>query len=344
MLALRKMRPSHGLALAEVPEPVPGPQDVLIEVGATGICGSDLHIDHWAPSYHFIAAALPVTLGHEICGRVVARGGDVEAPALGQQVVVMPSVTCGACNHCRGGEPERCGARTGIGLTRDGGFAALLAAPARNCLALPAAIDPAVAALAEPLTVAQQAVARGGIAAGCRLLVIGPGAIGLGAALLARRAGAAAVVVCGRQDTARLALARRLGVDHALDLAIEEESAIAELAGDGFDVAIEAAGTPAALDLAVRHVRHGGVVVAAGIYDAPAPVDVTRLVRRQIDLRGSHRSPLAAWRQVIAALAGEPERFAPLITHRVALSQGLGAFAAAHAREGCKIAIVARGQ
>lgn len=115
MLALRKPGLAPVLALVDVPAAAAG--KVIVEVAAAGICGSDLHVDDWAPGYHFIAKAVPVTVGHEFAGRVIAQGAGVTALAFGTVVVVMPSMICGVCAHCRAGDHERCITRSGFGRT-----------------------------------------------------------------------------------------------------------------------------------------------------------------------------------------------------------------------------------
>jgi len=343
MLALRKTGPGPGLSIEDVAEPAPGAGEMLIAVEAAGICGSDLHVDDWSASYHSIGPSLPVTLGHEFAGRVAAHGPDTEAESLpvGSRVIVMPSVTCGACAHCRAGDVERCTTRTGIGMTRNGAFARLVTAPARNCIPVAADLGPGIAALAEPLTVAWQAVKRGRVSASSRVLVLGPGTIGQGIALMAREAAAALVAVAGRDDGPRLATASALGFEDVFDLAEPaDEGRLNDLAGAGFDVVLEAAGSAAAVRLAIERLRSGGVLVVAGIHDAPAPLDATIVVRREINIRGSYRAPLSAWPIVLAMLSGKPDAFAPMITRRMPLSEALDAFALAHRRAESKILLL----
>jgi threonine dehydrogenase-like Zn-dependent dehydrogenase len=340
MLALRKLTPARGLDLVDAAEPRAAPGEVIVEVAAAGICGSDLHVDDWAPGYHFIAAAMPVTIGHEFAGRVAVCGPGVRALAVGQPVVVMPSVTCGACVHCRTGDIEHCVARTGIGMTRNGAFARRVAVPERNCIVVPDALDAGIAALTEPLTVAAEAVARGSVGPGARVLVLGPGTIGQGIALMARSAGAGEIVVCGRDDAARLATVRALGFARTFDLADSDAAgALDAVAGDGFDVVLEATGAPAAVPFGLARLRSGGVFVMTGIHAAPVAFDATMLVRRRLDIRGSYRAPLATWRTIIDALVATPEAFAPMVTHRLPLHAAREAFALAHRREGSKIVL-----
>src|ERR1700712_765883 len=122
MIALRKTKAERGLELVEPAEPLPGPGEVLIAVAAAGICGSDLHADRWTDSYAFMTEHLPVTLGHEFAGRVMALGDCVRDFAIGDRVTAWPSVTCGRCRACRRQEPHDCEAKSIIGLHRNGAF------------------------------------------------------------------------------------------------------------------------------------------------------------------------------------------------------------------------------
>ncbi|GAU82475.1 zinc-binding dehydrogenase [Bosea sp. BIWAKO-01] len=341
MLALRKIAAAPGLWLDEISEPRAGPGDVLLEVMAAGICGTDLHIADWSGGYEAMAAAMPVTLGHEFVGRVRHFGEGTDGIAVGTRVVVRPSVVCRRCERCRAGRAEDCTTRTGIGIGRNGGFAALAAVPAENCVALPDELDDAVAALAEPMTVSTEAVDTGGVKPGDTVLVIGPGTIGQGAALAAEMAGAARVVVAGRNDAIRLAAVEALGFPETVDTA--GTTLRAALARSGlpvsYDVIIEAAGAPAAVPEAIDLLALRGVLVICGIHPSPVPIDLTALVRRHQQIRGSYRSPLATWPRVIALMAAQQERIRRMISEEVPLSAGLDAFAKASRRAASKIVL-----
>ena len=166
MKSLRKTSPAHGLQLQETERAAPREGEVLIRVKATGVCGTDLHIDEWTPSYHFMAPALPVTIGHEFSGEVAELGAGLSGLHIGQRVTVRPSVVCGVCPACAAGQPDACVTRRGIGVMRDGAFAEWVRVPARNCVAVPQSLDPLVAALAEPLSVSWEAVRTAGVQAG----------------------------------------------------------------------------------------------------------------------------------------------------------------------------------
>ncbi|MDB5859059.1 MAG: alcohol dehydrogenase [Ramlibacter sp.] len=342
MKSLRKLRPAPGLELQEVAPPAaPAPGEVLLDVEWTGVCGTDLHIDEWTSSYHFLAAALPVAVGHEFSGRVAACGAGVSGLAAGQLVAVRPSVVCGSCAACLAGEPDGCVTRRGIGVLRDGGFAAQVLVPARNCVSIPAGVDAEVAALAEPLTVSHEAVRTGGVRAGDRVLVLGPGNIGQGIALFARAAGASQVVVAGHGDAARLAVLRRMGFEDLVDFAEQgvDEGLAPFLAQGKFDVVIEATGAAAVVGLALRVLKTHGVLVITGIHAAPVAIDLTALLRQHQQIRGSYRAPEQDWPEVVAFMRTHQDTLRHMITHRVAIERAHEGFALARNRQATKVMV-----
>ena len=219
MQALQKTRPAFGVDLRDVRAPDgPAPDEVIVEVAATGICGTDIHIYEWTPGYESMTRAMPVTLGHEFCGRIVEVGSAAAGLQLGMLVAVRPSVVCGTCAPCRAADPDACTNRKGLGVTLDGGLAKAVRVPAQNCVAVPPDLDADIAALTEPMTVSAEAVATGEVKPGDRVLVLGPGNIGQGAALFAREAGAAEIVIVGKDDAPRLAVLRAMGFVATVDL------------------------------------------------------------------------------------------------------------------------------
>jgi threonine 3-dehydrogenase len=341
MLALQKIEPAFGLVLRDVPPPVPGPGEVVIEVGATGVCGTDLHIYEWTPGYEAMASRMPVTIGHELAGTVAAIGPGVTGLAEGISVTARPSVVCGRCPACVAGNSDACAARTGIGITRNGGFARYVALPAENCVSVPSNLDPEVAALTEPMTVSAEAVDTGEVRAGDRVLVLGPGSIGQGIALFAREAGAAEVVVVGRDDQFRLDRLRAMGFPDVIDLGERTlpEALASYLARGRFDVVIEATGVPAVVQQGLDVLRKRGVLVVCGIHPRPASVDLTRLVREHQQIRGSYRAPLSTWPRVVDFLTRHTELARQMITHRVALGDALAGFELARQKAASKLIV-----
>lgn len=335
MLALRKTAPEPGVTLMDVPEPTaPKPGEALLEVLAAGVCGSDLHIESWAPGYRHLAKILPITLGHEFVARVVEAPGDPNLKP-GTRIVVVPATFCGKCEACTREDFDGCKDRRGIGVMRDGGFARYACVPARNCLPVPVSLPDDIAVLTEPMAVGANAVVEARIEKGMRVVVFGPGTIGQGISLFARRAGADVTVV-GRDDGERIGVLRSLGFTTLYDTAnsLDESALAAE--GESFDVAFEAAGSAPALRAALGTLRPRGRLIAVGIQHAPVELDMVRLVRKRLNLIGAFSSPASIWPSVIQALAETPAIFAPLVTHRYPLSEIEKAFAAGHARRASK--------
>jgi len=347
MLSLRKTQAGHGLNLTETSRPpAPGPAEVLLRVQAAGVCGTDLHIDEWTASYHFLAPALPVTVGHEFSGEVAELGAEVQGLQPGQLVAVRPSVTCGVCAACSAGEFDACVTRRGIGVTRDGGFAAWTLVPARNCVPIPPGVDAEIAAMTEPLTVSHEAVRTGGVAPGDRVLVLGPGNIGQGIALFAQAAGARQVVVAGHGDTARLEVLRRMGFTELIDFAITDKDAGMEaglapyLAEGPFDVVIEATGAAAVIAPALKALKPHGVLVVTGIHAAPVPIDLTAMVRKHQQLRASYRAPEHTWPLVVAFMQQHQDRLRHMITHRLPLAEAYDGFALSRNKSATKVMVL----
>lgn len=319
MLALRKIMAGPGASLQTVEVAATPADDVRLAVEAVGICGTDLHIVDWHGGYEAMERILPVTLGHEIAARVIAGQGL----PMGQRVVVRPSVTCAtACEACADHREDSCRKRTGIGIFRDGGFAPELLAPPRNCIPIPSVIPSDHAALTEPLTVSHEAARNAAIRPGDRVLVLGPGPIGLGAALFARDFGAE-IVLAGRDDAMRLEVARALGFHNVLDvsdLPLADALERAGLAGS-FQAIIEATGAPAVLREALNLLAPHGRMVVAGIHPRPVEIDVTRMVRQHQSLIGSYRAPVATWPIVLEWIARHPEYAEKLISSRLPLSR-----------------------
>ena len=334
MKALRKIRAAAGLELVDVPVPeLESTDDVLVRVTATGICGSDLHVDDWTPSYSFITQSLPVTLGHEFVG--VAQTG----PLRGTRVVVRPSVTCGVCAACLAQRHDACEQRTGIGMTRDGAFAPWVRVPLRNCVPVPDGLSDELSALAEPLSISMQEIRVAGDLTGQRVLVMGPGTIGQGIAVLARRAAAAQVEVSGRDDAARFDALRRMGFDALADVAgMSLAEATAPYAnGESFDVVLEATGVPETISEALPLLRRNGIVVVTGIHARPLSLDLTTLVRKQQQLRGSFRPPESDWPQALALMGEVGDLIAPMVSHVLPLSRAMEGFALAHGKQASKV-------
>jgi L-iditol 2-dehydrogenase len=315
MLALVKSAPGDGhLGLEEVPLPEPGPGWLLIEVAACGICGTDLHLWHGEHrSYP------PVVLGHEYSGKVVGTGEGAEAWMGARVVVEQHAGFCGACDVCRRGLIHLCASKRPPGWGIDGAFASHLVAPALLAHRVPDDVSDVAATMCEPLAIALTALDDVGVRVGDTVAVIGPGPVGLLAALAARQMGAERVVVAGRRSSAaRLDVAKELGFD-VLDLTeVRADSSPSEViaAADGatFDVTVETSGAPGAVRAAVCWAARAGRMASLGLsggHDVALPWD--EAMNRSLLLKFSMSSAYRSWVEALSVLrriGPEAERLA----------------------------------
>lgn len=255
-------------AVMDRPRPEPGAGEALVRVAACGICGSDLHAYNGDPGYEWVSP--PVTFGHEMAGEVVAVGPGTEGVQVGDRVVVVSIQGCLRCDLCMGGNPQICEAKQIIGLHYDGGLAEYVTVAATRLVAVPDGLDLVHASLAEPLSVAVHTVReRTPIRPGDRVVVTGPGPIGLCCAKLAQLAGGDVLLLGTDADTAtRLPLAEQLG----LRTGNVSHADAAELAAEAFAGAkpstwIEASGAVPALTQALHGLRPGGTLTIVAHYD-----------------------------------------------------------------------------
>lgn len=321
--------------LDTVPPPHAGPGEVVIQVAACGICGSDLHEYLHGPLYipktpHPLTGVVPpVTLGHEFCGRIVEVGAGVEAAQKGDRVTVNPCLLCGQCAWCRRGQINYCAKLGSVGLSRDGALAPLVSVPAYGCHRLPAEIDDTQGASVEPLAVAVHAYRRARLTGGERVAVIGAGPIGLLMLQVLKAKGAAWLVVVEPREERR-GLARTLGADAVIDPEAEDPArAVTELTqGERVAVAFECVGSAPAFSTALRAAGKGGRVVLVGLVPETVPTNLLGLLTHEKEVVGSS-AYVDEFPEAIRLLAGGRVRIDPLVTARVpledALSRGLEA-------------------
>lgn len=335
MLALR-LHPDRQLRLHDEPIPDPGPGEVLVQVTAVGLCGSDRH---WVVDGGIGDAVLeaPLILGHEFAG-IVATGA-----LRGRRVAVDPAVSCEVCEPCRTGAPNLCLDIRFAGHGRtDGALRESLAWPETNLFPLPDHLDDAEGALIEPLAVAIHGIDLGRVEPDQTVAVVGCGPIGLLMVALSRLAGASRIVATDPQRHRREA-ASALGATHAIEAVGSPDDGAAVLAttgGRGCDVVFEASGEAAAVECAVTSARPGGQVVLLGI----PPDDRTALTasvarRKGLTLRLSRRSTPDTFRRAVEVATGRSIDLASLVTLRVPLAQGTTAFEALVRRDGIKAII-----
>jgi threonine 3-dehydrogenase len=342
MRAVRKRGPEAGLVLDEVPVPTPGPDEVLIRVEAASICGTDLHIDRW-DEWSSERVKPPLTLGHELCGTVVALGSGVSDVEEGAYVSAESHVTCGVCFHCRTGRAHMCERTRILGVDRDGGFADFVAVPAsvvwRNDRAK---LPPEIACLQEPFGNAVFATSTQELA-GRAVAVLGCGPVGLFTIAIARAFGAGRLLA---SDTVRyrLELAKSLGADAVVDVTEVDDVPgwfVEQNEGIGMGVVFEMSGALKAIEDAFRIVRHGGNVVLFGIPASPATIDVAEsLIFKNLTVSAVNgREIWETWYTTRWLLEHGVVDLRPLITAELPLERFDEAFALLGTGEACKIVL-----
>ncbi len=318
----------HDLRIETIDTPAVGPRQVAVRIRAGGICGSDLHYYHDG-GFGTVRLQQPMILGHEIAGEVMEVGTAVTRVRPGDPVAVNPSLACGQCRFCLGGQANHCLDMRFYGSAMrmphvQGGFREILVCSEEQAFAVPPGVALETAAFAEPLAVCLHAARQAGPLLGRRVLVTGAGPIGALCLLVARHAGARDVVVTDIID-APLAMARRIGADHAINTAVDPDALRAFEVDKGyFDVVIEASGSGAALAGAIAAARPGAVIVQLGI-GAERPLPLNALVSKEITVRGSFRFH-EEFGLAVDVLASGAIKVAPLLTETVPLAEAVRAF------------------
>jgi threonine 3-dehydrogenase len=315
MKALVKVRPEPGLRIEDVPIPAVGRGDVLIRVLRTGVCGTDLHIYEW-DGWAQANVPVPLVIGHEFVGEVVAAGPDVDDLHSGDLVSGEGHLVCGRCRNCMAGRRVQCARTKGIGVNHPGAFAEFIAMPATNVWHHPPDIDLDVAAIFDPFGNAVHTTLTFPIL-GEDVLITGAGPIGLMAAIVARHAGARHIVITDVSPY-RLDLARRIGVTLAADAAATTlHDAMGQLEMlEGFDVGLEMSGKPTALRDMLAAMTHGGKIAVLGLPTEQFGIDWAHLVLNMITIKGIYgRQMFETWYEM-AVLIQSGVDISPVITHR----------------------------
>ncbi|HWZ72330.1 MAG TPA: L-threonine 3-dehydrogenase [Casimicrobiaceae bacterium] len=326
MKALVKREAAKGIWMEQVPLPEIGPNDVLVKLEKTAICGTDLHIYKWDEwSQRVIKPGL--VIGHEFVGRIVDMGPGVRGYALGQRVSAEGHLVCGVCRNCRAGKQHLCPNTVGIGVNRNGAFAEYIAMPSSNLWPIPDQIPSELAAFFDPY----------GNAAHCALefdligedvLITGAGPIGIMAGAIARHVGARYVVITDVNDY-RLDLARRMGATRAVNVEREKLRDVMDELGmtEGFDVGMEMSGVPQAFESLLLHMNHGGKVAMLGIPPARMAVDWNQIIFKGLEIKGVYgREMFETWYKMVAMIQSGLD-LSPIITHHYAAEEFEAAFA-----------------
>jgi threonine 3-dehydrogenase len=316
MKALVKAKPEPGIWMEDVPVPEIGPTDVLIKIRKTAICGTDVHIYNW-DEWSQKTIPVPMTVGHEYVGDIVAVGHEVEDFKLGDRVSGEGHIVCGHCRNCRAGREHLCRDTVGVGVNRPGAFAEYLAIPAHNAYKLPANLPDDIAAILDPFGNAAHTALSFDLV-GEDVLITGAGPIGIMAGAIAKKIGARHIVITD-VNPYRLDLARKLGLPHAVDAAKTDLADVMEELGmqEGFDVGLEMSGSSRALNDMLKVMMHGGKVALLGIPSGEASFDWTHVVFKGLTLKGIYgREMFETWYKMIA-LIQEGLDLSPILTHRL---------------------------
>jgi len=315
MKALVKSRPERGLWLEEVPEPEFGINDVKIRVLLTGICGTDLHIyewDDWAKS----TIPVPLVIGHEFVGEIVAAGSNVADYRVGELVSGEGHVICGRCRNCLAGRRHLCAHTKGVGVNRPGAFAEYIVLPMSNIWRHNPKIKPEIAAIFDPFGNAVHTALSFPVL-GEDVLITGAGPIGLMAAAVVRHAGARYVVISDLNPY-RLALAEKMGVTLAVDPRKTPLSEVQKKLGmqEGFDVGLEMSGSPAAFSEMLANMSHGAKIAMLGIPASEMSIDWHRVIFNMLTIKGIYgREMYETWYKMTVMLESGLD-ISPVITHR----------------------------
>jgi threonine 3-dehydrogenase len=326
MRALVKARPEPGLWMQQVPVPGIGPNDVLIRIAKSSICGTDVHIwnwDHWSQQ----RIPLGMHVGHEYVGRIAAIGSAVNGYALGERVTGEGHIVCGHCRHCRAGQRHLCSASIGVGVDRPGSFAEYLSLPASNLFRVPAAVSDEVAAIFDPYGNATHTALSFDMV-GEDVLIAGAGPIGLMAVAIATHVGARNVIATD-VNPYRLGIARVMGATRAVDVSREDlGEAMVELGMvEGFDVGLEMSGNPAAFRQMLARMANGGRIAMLGIFTDEIAIDWAQVVFKGLRIKGIYgREMFETWYKMATLLQAGMD-ISPVITHRFPIEQFDEAFA-----------------
>ena len=338
MWALVKARDEAGLQLVDVPDPEAGPDDLLLRVLRTGICGTDVHIwtwDAWA------RRTVPVGLivGHEFVGEVVGVGANVDGFARGDLVSGEGHLVCGSCRNCKAGRRHLCASTLGLGVQVNGAFAEFVALPAVNAWRHSPGIDLDVAAIFDPFGNAVHSALAFRVC-GEDVLVTGAGPIGVMAAAVARHAGARHVVVTD-PNPVRRGLAESVGATRVVDPRAQTLGEAQRELGmrEGFDVGFEMSGNPGAFRDMLTNMAHGGKIAILGIPPEQAAIDWNVVIFNMLTLRGIYgREMFETWYSMSVLIESGLD-ISPVITHRLAIDDFHHAFEVAASGDAGKVVL-----
>ncbi len=336
MKALVKANPEAGLWMQYVPVPEPGPNDVLIKVKKSAICGTDVHIWKW-DDWSAKTVPVPMVVGHEFCGEIVDCGKAVTKFHIGERVSGEGHVVCGTCRNCRAGRGHLCRNTMGVGVNCPGSFAEYVCIPEANVVPIPDNISDEIAAIFDPFGNAVHTALSFDLV-GEDVLVTGAGPIGIMGALVAQKVGARKVVITDISPY-RIDLAKRLGVQHVVNAAEETLSDVMTRIGmtEGFDVGLEMSGAAPAMRDMIDKMNNGGKIALLGIAPTEFAVDWNEIIFKMLTVKGIYgREIFETWYKMIALVQSGLD-LTDLITHRIDVDEFESGFAAMISGEAGKV-------
>lgn len=325
MKSLVKKFPEKGIWLENSPEPEVGPNDLLIKIRKTAICGTDMHIYHW-DEWSQKTIPVPMIVGHEYVGEVVGMGTEVRGFSVGDRVSGEGHITCGYCRNCRAGRRHLCRNTEGVGVNRQGAFAEYLVIPAFNAFKIPHNISDDLAAIFDPFGNAVHTALSFDLV-GEDVLITGAGPIGIMAAAVARHVGARHVVITD-VNPYRLALAEKMGATRAVNVSNTDLKDVMNELGmtEGFDVGLEMSGVPSAFRDMLAKMNHGGKVAMLGIPPADVAIDWNLVIFKGLVIKGVYgREMFETWYKMASLLQSGLD-LSPIITHQFPVESYLQGF------------------
>jgi L-iditol 2-dehydrogenase len=325
--------------LRSVPMPQIGPTDVLLEMAAAGICGSD--VEQWRHDITY-KVNTPVTMGHEFCGIVREVGAEVRGFQPGDRVASETAAyICGQCPYCLTGEYNLCPTRLGFGYGLDGAFTRYVRVPVRCLHRIPDNVSFEHAALTEPACVTYNALnVKSRIRPGEPVVVIGPGPIGLFAVQMAKAAGAGQLFLVGTNvDRRRLEVGKEIGADGVINAQEADAASIIldATGGYGAPLVVDAAGPTAAMQLAMDVVARNGQITKVAWGPRPLELSLDPIVGKAATLQGSYSHNWRTWEAVLKMMAAGSLNLDAMITHRFTIENWLEAFHLVEEREAVKV-------
>jgi len=320
MKALVKAKAEKGIWMEDIPMPSIGPNDVLIRMRKTAICGTDMHIWHW-DEWAQRTIPVPMAVGHEYCGEIVELGSEVRGLKVGDRVSGEGHITCGYCRNCRAGRRHLCRNTEGVGVNRAGCFAEYMSLPASNVFKLPPTVSDDIAAIMDPFGNATHTALSFNMV-GEDVLITGAGPIGIMAVAIAKHVGARHVVITD-VNPYRLQLAEKMGATRAVDVRSENLDQVMQALQmeEGFDVGLEMSGVPSAFREMLRTMHHGGSVALLGIMPKDTGVHWDEIIFKGLMLKGVYgREMFETWYKMVAMLQSGLD-ISPIITHRLPIEQ-----------------------